>query len=57
MPETVLKKAVIDALGGPMRGIEGVLFPKNRHGYVDLRGRGDTCIWVSDLVEAGTESR
>jgi hypothetical protein len=57
MPETVLKKAVIDALGGPMRGIEGVLFPKNRHGKVDLRGRGDTCIWVSDLVEAGSKSR
>jgi len=53
-----LNESVSGALGGAMRGIEGVLLPKDRHGDVDLRGNADTFIWVSDLgPETDTESQ
>ena len=51
-------ESVSGALGGAMRGIEGVLLPKDRHGDVDLRGNADTFIWVSDLgPETDTEGQ
>ena len=38
-----------------MRGFEGVLFPKDMEMSI-CDARRDTCIWVSDLVGAETES-
>jgi hypothetical protein len=53
MSATALNKSVIGAIGGAMRGIEGVLLPKDRHGYVDLRGNADTFVSVSDFGPGG----
>ena len=44
---TVLEKPAFDSFA--TCGTEGMLLPEDRHGQVDLRGRTDTCIWISDL--------
>jgi hypothetical protein len=36
MPEAVLEMVVREAFGGSMRGVEGVVLPRDRHGNVDL---------------------
>ncbi len=48
MLTAVLTKSVFDAAGGTMGGIEGVHLSNYRHGKVNLRCNGVTCIWVSD---------
>ncbi len=58
MPAAVLEMVVREAFGGSMRGVEGVVLPRDRHGNVDLWDNADTCIWVSDLGPGpDTESR
>ncbi len=48
MSTAVLTKPACDAAGKTMVGIEGVLLSNDRHGKVDLRCNGVTCIWVYD---------
>ncbi len=44
-----LNESVIGAFGGAMRGIEGALLSKDRHGDVNLYGNVDIFILVSGL--------
>jgi hypothetical protein len=58
MSAAALNKAAIGALGGAMFGIRGALLPMDGHRNTDLRGKGDTIFWVSDLgPETESESK